>query len=219
MLPLAIVIDNSYKIIKTLEKNCFHNMCNVVCVMLQHNAILTVKSKSFNNLTRLNYVNLSNNPISYLSSNIISSSRKATAISLEHNSMINIDKHVFSGSNIKLLETNNFRLCCLTPFGALCTAYRPWYESFTNLLPIFSIKVTFIIISVFIIFANAFSVIIHLKSMLMSDTFNKIVITVNINDMICGIHISPVWAANFYYGEGYTVIDHRWQSSLVCLLV
>ena len=171
MLHTVIVIDTSYNNIKTLEKNCFHNVHQLVCIMLQYNAIVHVKNKSFNNLTRLNYVNLSNNPISHLSSNIIFQSCQVITISLKHNFLIDIHKYAFSWLNIKMVETNNYRLCCIIPFDVEC--YRPWYKSCNHLLSMLSTKVTFIIISVLIIFANTLSVIIHIKSMGISDTFNK----------------------------------------------
>ena len=36
--------------------------------------------------------------------------------------------------------------------------------------------------------------------------------------MFCGIYLSLVWAANFYYGEGYAVKEQKWESSPVCFV-
>ena len=213
-LHTAIIIDNSYNIIEILEKNCFHNINYLKCVLLQYNAITHVKSASFHNLTNFSYINLSSNPISHLLSNIITQCFQVLTISLEHNSLIDIDKFAFSDLNIKLLESNDHRLCCLVPSDNLCTAKKPWFKSCTYPLPRYSIKVTFIIISVLIISVNIVSVFIHIKDMEMSDSFNKVVIAVNFNDMIFRIYLTLIWAANLYFGEDCAIKENKWQTSL-----
>ena len=43
-----------------------------------------------------------------------------------------------------------------------------------------------------------------------SEAFNKTVIAVNFNDIMCGTYIYLIWGANFYYGEVYAVKEHKW---------
>ena len=213
-----VIIDNSNNSIEYIQKDCFHNLYHLKYIDLSKNVIQNIESKAFNNLPELNYINFSNNQITYLPSNIIYKSFHTLTISAQHNTIKKIDTNVFSTLKIHMLETSDDRLCCFVLPDVICTAVRPWYKSRTNLLTNISIQVTFVLISLSIIITNSLSVFIHSTLFEVNRSFKKTVLAINLNDMICGIYLTIIWVAAFYFNENYVVKDKQWKSNPLCFV-
>lgn len=160
---------------------------------------------------------LSNNPIAFISSNFIYNTCEWLIVKLQNINLIYFDKHVFSGLSIQLLETTDYRLCCIVSTNTKCTSNIPWYKSCQNLLPNGSIKLTFIVISVVIILENFLTILLHMKLEGMSDTYRKTVVIINLNDMICGIYLTLIWGADTYFGDSFMINESKWESNPLCL--
>ena len=128
-------------------------------------------------------------------------------------------KHINTCSlNAKnIMITSDYHLCCSISSESLClTADKPWYISCSDVLPKYSMKISFIFISVFIFVLNITSIFMYSLKQKSMKTFSAIVISININDLVCGIYLNCIWVSDIIFKDKFMVKEEIWRSGPGC---
>ena len=104
------------------------------------------------------------------------------------------DCNIFNTLKLKILQTDKYMLCCLLPPKVECTAVKPWYVSFTDMISSTPMKISFYIMAFAIFCANIVSLVIQKNSWIKSGVFTKrafgsIVVSINILNLSYVMHI------------------------------
>ena len=116
---------------------------------------------------------------------------------------------------MKILLSDNYKICCLKPDGVKCSTNPPWYKSCDNLLASLSLKLSFCCLSAMIITGNIFSIIFQRKCTKMGP-FETMIISTNLVDLLCGIHLTTIWSADLIFRKNFVLTEIDWRSSLTC---
>ena len=139
-------------------------------------------------------------------------------ISLKWNPMKSIDSNAFVRTTVKVIETTDYHICCVAPLNSECPAIMPWYFSCSKLLPTLSMTITFIVVSILIMVTNVSSLVLHALSNRSNKCYTLTVISINLNDTLCGIYLCIIWIANFAFKETFSAKEENWRSSSMCLV-
>ena len=153
-----------------------------------------------------------------MSSKCLHYSPKLESISII-NTKIRTKLDVSKSLSIKIIDTEDFMLCCLS-LNAECTAIMPWYISCSNLLPNKAIRVAFYIVSSVTVSVNILSislqVISYRKGFNKHGAFGLFVTSINVIDFSCGFYILILWIADLIYKNNFFMNNLTWRSSLTC---
>ena len=212
-------IDFSFNSISKVQANCFQKSQKAKIIKLNNNYLIRIRKYAFSDLVKLLILNLSHNPLSSL---FIKEQISLNVLSLVDVNLRSVDKSQFQTLDLKIIQTRDYRLCCIVSLKTKCTTVLPWYISCTDLLPTKTIKITFYCISFLILFFNSTSVILQLKSVLKNvyknTVFSITVISVNLTDSLCAIPIFILWVADLYYKGNFVLEEERWKSEVLCFL-
>ena len=200
VIPLAevsewkcIILDLSFNLLKSLQNECFSKIFFLQSLKINNNHIISIGKYCFHNLTKLRYLNVTNNPLIQLHRYFLSHASYLMLFTVDNIDSTNIYPDSFDGSNINVIITTNYHVCCIAEINTFCTSFRPWYISCSDILPTWSMKLFYKTVSVTIFILNILSVLIQIRSYQSNRSFSLIAISININDMFCGIYLSCVW--------------------------
>ena len=117
------------------------------------------------------------------------------------------------GLSAEVILTTDYQLCCLSADKSLCQTHKPWYISCSDILPKKSMEVFFILNFTLIIFLNVLSILIHFLTRKSNDASSVTVISININDIICGIYLGCIWISDVTYKAEFLVKEKLWKSA------
>ena len=213
--------DFSFIIIDQLESGCFSNMYNIKLIKLRDNLISKIHKLSFSNLPSLRYIDLSGNFLTSLPEHIIANSPDLLILSLIDNGLMEVDKNAFQYFNGKIIQVNDFPMCCLIPNRVHCTATIPWYTSCSNFLWNDYIAKFTGLVSCVLIFLNLLSIIIQNTSVRgkSSHSFTTIVLAINFGELTLGAYLLVIWMSDLYYSRSFIVYERKWLTSLQCYIL
>ncbi len=215
-----IMFDASSNLIETVETRCFQTSFGVKIILLSNNLISSVKRGAFANLSTLLVLNLSTNSLSELSCSTFFGLSGVSFLSLKQNNLTSIERNVFDGMKVKLLETENYHVCCLLASNRTCTAKFPWYQSCSNLLSKSEIQTTFYVVSSVIIIFNFASIILQrissAKGLEKIKAHMMTVTSINIADLICAVPLCILWVVDIFYTGFFMIKETQWRSSPLC---
>ena len=226
----VVSLDFSFNLNQEIEQNCLFNLQNLRYFYLRHNRVFLVKPKALNNLTKLLLVDLENNLITHLFKRFIYQVPKLHVLNIRNNSIYKFDLQTFENIMFHVIQTDNFKICCIKPQESQCITPNPWYMSCLELIPNMALKLSFVICSVVVMLFNCMSLIVN--SILIFNVtnnnasskiknkgiFNIIVCSVNITDIVCGMYLAAIWFADFKFGKTYIVTDNQWRTNFWCVL-
>ena len=210
------VMDDQFNPIRKLSKQCFQTTKCLEYVVLSHNKIAEIESDSFDHVQRIKLLNLSNNYLITLPKKLFMSQDEIDTLSFLNNSLQFIDVKVFEGIHITFIETDDYHICCVAPENAQCSAHRPWYISCSDLLPKFSLEVTFVAASTTIISLTLFSSLLHVKSKQYNTAYFRLLLSANVNDACLGLYLCAIWTQNYHLKGIFSVCEFVWRSSDIC---
>ena len=121
----------------------------------------------------------------------------------------------------KILETNDYSVCCIVPSSVKCTTPGLWYHA-CSLLPISKrLKFTLFFVSVFIFFANILSSILHLKhkdKKALSHAYNIIILSINMANFSELIYLLILFIPDIIMGDKFAMKEMQWTSGTICFL-
>ena len=77
-------------------------------------------------------------------------------------------------------------------------------------------KISFIFISIIIFVLNITSIFMYSLNQKFKKAFSAIVISLNINDLICEIYLSCIWINDIIFKDKFMVKEEIWRSGLGC---
>ena len=212
-----ILLDLSYNFVKNMKKHCFVALSLLKSLTLSSNYITTIEMHAFCELTGLIFLDLSNNFLTKLSDNIIKGSNYLKIFLLKNVTINFLDKSLFNNMNSIIIDTNDYRLCCVTAPHIVCTAMIPWYISCSNLLPSSMMRWSFIMMSIFIIVINGISVVIN-SQIIINKAYFICLAAVNVSDVLCGVYLGIIWIFDVAFEGKYILKEEYWRSGPVCFL-
>ncbi len=149
-----IKLDVSANNIKEIQSFCFNRPIRVKILDLSDNQISDIGQKAFFELSELSVLNLTKNLIFELKWRTFHGLSKISVLSLKFSNLSYFEQNLFENISVTLVETDNYRFCCVLPEEATCSASLPWYFSCSNLLPDLGVSVSFYCVSGLIISIN-----------------------------------------------------------------
>ena len=214
-------IDLSNNIIMTISKGCFMNLSHLHTINIQVNNISSAESRSFQNLKKIYLLDMSCNKLLFLFRNTFYNINSIDTLKLQHNLFNAINFHMFSSVPVKMIITNDFHICCISPKDTKCTETPPWYSSCSSLIPNVETKLLFSIISIIILAANLLSFlknVMIIKKKHRAELYSIIICTTNVGDFLCGGYLFIVWIGDLQYRKEFIVNEMKWRTGILCSL-
>ncbi len=210
-----LALDMSFNSLRVIMQNCFQQQRELKYLLITSNDIVSVKYHSFNNLPSLLLLNLSNNPLFTFSVNLFPVTVSMKLLSLKNNSLKTIvDFNTFLDYKIDIVDTTDYHICCMLISNHKC--HVAWKMLCANIMPHKKAKIYSIVASSTILILNIVSVTAHTKSRITNKAFSKIVLFINMNDMIYGTYVAMLWITDTEYEHVFLVKVEQWRSSWVC---
>lgn len=233
LLHLKVFDASDNKISQIKQERCISNLPDVTVVRLEKNKITLIEKQSFNNLSHLHLLNLSDNLLTAFNFNWISrrSIQVLTLLSVKGNPIKQIHRSIFDTLNVTLLQTTDYRFCCLFSADVDCDSLKPWYISCSNLLPSKAMQIVFICISLILIIVNLVSVVYQIISIRKNkkakaggpgmkkpnSCYEGAILSVNASDMVLAIYFCIIWISSLVYHETYFSQGRRVEVSYFVL--
>ena len=215
-LKKVLLLDLGFNCFQIIYKNCFSSFHVLHTLSINDNYITNIETGSFYNLSYLKFLNLSNNPLENLPETVLKDSVELQVFYITNVTLMNIHTDALLGLSAEVILTTDYQLCCLSSDKSLCQTHKPWYFSCSDILPKKSMKVFFILIFTLIIFLNVLSILIHFPTRKSNDAFSVTVISININDIVCGIYLGCIWISDVIYKGEFLVQEKLWKSGHLC---
>ena len=95
-------------------------------------------------------------------------------------------------------------------------AFKPWFISCSDILPLKNMKSFFISFSLLIIVLNSMSIIIQFTINRFNNAFSVVVLFINVNDVLCGLYLSFIWIADLIFSGKFHVKEASWRAGFSC---
>ena len=217
--PSSILyFDLSCNLVCHIKEHCFMYSKLLFTLILRKNIISHLSMYSFIGLHNLRLLDLSDNPISFIPNYSFSNLPKLTLLNVTLISNTKVGKVIFENIKISPIIINtNYYITCISPVNAICTLYPPWYVSCHGILPNKELKFVFLLIVVCILITNLFSIHIQLFYHQNTKTFVFTAVAININDLIFGIYLVVILAADTFLLRSF-YLSGLWKSHFLCYL-
>ncbi len=214
------LLDLSHNQISLIEPEHFSCIPQVQDVILKDNRISDIAHNVFRNSSKLNSLNIANNNLTCLKQFSLFGIGKLHLIYLLGNGIQHVTKELFSGTNIRIILTDSFHLCCMNDDpGSVCTSKPPWPMSSNALLSSVGVKVVSWFLSTSISATNLIAVCKLLASWRKShklSVFKKYVIRINFCDLLVGLFLLTITVEHTITGDRYVESDMWWRQGIVC---
>ena len=134
-------------------------------------------------------------------------------LSVKWNKLVKIHFALQWKFKLKLLETDDYHLCCLGQGQTHCTAQIPWFVSCTSFLRNENIITSFYVISTIIVIFNIISFIMKSDS----QANSLIMRSIHLTDITYGIYLFILWINDLKFRH-FIVYDSSWSSSIMCYI-
>ncbi len=214
------LLDLGHNLVRKVLSKYFACLPNLLELILKYNGVVKVISSPFEFLKRLKMVDLSRNQIRSLRHRAFSGLLNLKMINIIGNPIFAIENDIFTNTKLSFVIASNFRLCCvLTVPGSVCTAKPVWPFSCDALLLRVSLRICAWIVGLVVVLSNLFSIFKFASSFSVEHTLNeyqKLVLCVNVHDLLTGIYIFIIVLKDIFAGENYIGFDPAWRSSYLC---
>ncbi len=212
----VVQTDFSENNISLIETSCFHTHQNVANINLSANSIRQIKACSFVHLFSLAKLDLSKNPLQYLAPYFMINTTNIHTLQLLENQIHHFGSVTFQVLQVRLILTQNYKICCVTHPNTTCEAQPPWFMSCSDLLPTKYLKVLYCAISVVVFLLNAFSLISHPATRSRREAYLFLVVFVNITDMMCATYLLTIWISDLTFKGTFVLWERIWRSGMTC---
>lgn len=214
--PRIVAFRVEFCLLRTVQFGCFKHGANVKNIQLSRNSIELIKLKAFLNLSNLNTLNLSHNLLTKFSKGTLFGTRNLTILSLAGNKMTNVVPDAFGGLMLGHLEITDSHLCCMIDRTTSCSQQID-KSVCSELLPNRSLKITFVVVSIFILLSSSVSSVLFLKKNDKSKKSSIIIpLSVNCSEIFCVFYLCIIWVADVSFKNVYLLKEQKWRSSISC---
>ncbi len=222
-----VTVDASFNKIERISSNCFSEMTRIVFILLSHNSLTHIMSQHFKNLDSLQLVNFSHNPVINIQEKPFENVSNLFYVSFYRTDdvavcTIFVHNQFLNDLPVKVLQTNDYHICCLLPEKARCTASLPWYLSCGQLLKNVALQSNFYCVSILTLLANFLSVLLQIvtykKRIQKKAAYGIVVASINLSDAFCSFPMFVTWIADLHFAKNFITMEIQWRSSFVCFL-
>ncbi len=217
----VIKVDFGINSITVLSGDCFRNNFNLSVLKLNHNKVMTITAVTFNKLNYLKHLDLSSNPLQYLCLSSSTGSLHIAFLSLVNNNLTVLNLNIFQNVLVKVLFTDNYKLCCLANTTLKCSVRPVWYKTCSRLLPKYENQVTFAFMSFLLFVVSVMSIVIQIICNMFEKTrklppFSVFVFTANSVDCTCSLPLLLIWINDHILKEKFVVEEFIWRTGAQC---
>uniref|UniRef100_A0A2C9K3F7 G-protein coupled receptors family 1 profile domain-containing protein n=1 Tax=Biomphalaria glabrata TaxID=6526 RepID=A0A2C9K3F7_BIOGL len=192
-------LDLSYNIKFRLEDDCFQGASDLECLILEYMNIKVIEENAFRNLVALKQIYLRGNDV-----------------------MIFSDKIFHFQHTLRAIYTDNYRLCCdsVKPPSVqhtMCDAPFDEISSCSDILRTLLLRAALWIMAILTLTGNL-SVIIYriFIDRGLKESFRIIITCLSTSDLLMGIYLVIIGAADAKYRDRYQLNETEWKSSAPC---
>ena len=218
---ISIVLSKNS--ITLLRIHCFALYSSILSLNVSSNMISVVEKCTFCGLDVLKVLDLSNNKLNILTMKSFHGLINMTFLKINQNPLQYIHIHLLQELNqIKLISTDNFRLCCIKPKpDIVCNSVITWTASCKDLISNFVIYVSMWVIMLLVLILNIASIVNFINKARKErkkkiSTFQIIVVWLNISDFTCGMYLAIIISSNIYFKGSYAINEFHWQRHIAC---
>ena len=218
---ISIVLSKNS--ITLLRMHCFALHSSILSLNVSSNMISVIEKCTFCGLDVLKVLDLSNNKLNILNTKSFYGLINMTFLKINHNPLQYIDIHLLQELNqIKLISTDNFRLCCIKPRpDIVCNSVIRWTVSCKDLISNLVINVSMWVIILLVLILNTASIVNFINIARKQrkkkiSTFQIIVVWLNISDFACGMYLAIIISSNIYFKGSYAINELHWRSHIAC---
>lgn len=212
--------SNNISILGKTHSSNKQNMSKLIFLDVSNNFISDVQTLHLLHLPALLLLNLSSNCLTAISPETLPKSSHLRCISLRNNQLDEIAQDTFSDFVLDVLQTDDYRLCCLMPEHTKCTGIIPWHKSCESILHNSGVKITFYIICSFLVLLNTVSLALQIACIHMkvdrTAAFAAIIVVLNTADLLGSVPLFILWISDLIYNVDFVLHESDWLSSAMC---
>ena len=212
------LLDLQLNTLVEIKSKCFSKLIELNSLIISSNNIMFLYEKAFYNLKKLKFLNLSNNPFVNLPTKLFPHLQNLKILLINNMKLKYISLDSFFGSNIQVINAEDYHISCVAPRLSICTSHPPWYVSCSDILPGVFLKSIYTSISLLILFLNISSVCLQISEFKWNKSFSISVIGINISDSLCGVYLAIIWLSDIMFQGIYLANDELWKSHPLCFL-
>ena len=213
-----LFLDLSYNSIEKVKERCLSAAPSLIVLLINNNNIKKLGLHSLIDLAALRILNISRNPITNLPFTVLTNSFQMKVFLIQEVNLLNIDFNCFKDSNLKMILSSHYQVCCIAPNTAFCSSPRPWYVSCKYLLPNVRLTILFMICSSVILTVNITSILLSLTFSDLGKSFVLLAVCLNVNNILLAVYFGIIWISHVIIKELFIVQQNIWKSSDICFL-
>ena len=214
-------LDLSKNVIYVLQSYCFSNLSRIELFYLNNNHLHTIEKKAFWDVPNMKLLNLSCNSLNYIPPTLLYNLYHFKVLSVVKNSFLLLNPTLFRNTEIYILQSDDYRICCIASSVKMCTATKLWYINCKNLLPTHTVRIFIIIVGSLVLVLSVLSLILQVKlrAKYRASIFPIIIICLNISDMLVSLYFIILVTAEFIYQVSIILYEKIWKRSFSCYLI
>ena len=181
-------LDISKNEISVLLPYCFYYLSRLELIYINHNHLHTIHKLAFLILPNLKVVNISYNSLNHIPPKFLYKLFNLKIMSILENSLFLLKSMSFENTKMDILESGDYRICCIASSAKFCTAIKPWYFNCKTLLPTFTMRICIVIVACLILIFNSLSVLLQSKVRTKYNIFPVVIMCLNISDMLVSVY-------------------------------
>ena len=207
-------LDLRFNKIRLINKDHFTCLPNLTEMNLAHNEIRNIPEMIFNTLSKLKTLNLNSNKVTSLLRCAFCGLEELTMLNLMNNAIVYVDIDIFDDTNIHVIITDGFHVCCMhSKSRSIYTAKPLWCDA---LISTIGLKLLVWFVGLLVVMFNLLSIssnfIPRCKRKL--TTYDKYVMAMS--DFMVGLYLLSVAITDRVIGDNYVGSDLLWKRSVPC---
>ncbi len=214
------ILDISGNSVDILHRNCLKCMDNIRAFNVSKNILRLIESYTFNSSGRIQQLDLSQNNLRSLLTHSFSGLVNLISLNLSKNGIVSVSMFSFLKTNIGLIITENFQVCCFKPsLHTSCPVEPLWPHSCGRLLADRVVKVFILLVSSLGIGLNLFaSVIIFKKRLIGGKSYDNFIICLSLSDIMCCTSLLIIVTADKIFSTQYLEYEYHWRTNIFCYI-
>lgn len=201
--------------IALVTKKTFKKNSKLLWLSLDRNNIVSLEENTFSCVCNLRSLNLSNNPLQEFPMLQVNVLPKLKLISVVGMIDLQLDTAQSDSVKVKVIEADNFHICCMTTTNTHCTAYFAWYRSCEDLLEEKPEKVFTKVMSLLILIVNVLCLWVHIQTTT-SKAYTIVVSAINVSNIVLCVFLTTLWGADLHFGQKFAFQSSALRSSSLC---
>ncbi len=137
-----------------IRQNCFSHIFSLRILKLDLKDMRTIEEGSFVNLYSLQILILRGNPIAKCSANFIINCSVSVLVILNIQVMDTLEDIISLNSSVGYIISDDYHTCCIQLLTSFCLTKMHWFTTCSNLLPVSSMMIVYVLVSCLTVFVN-----------------------------------------------------------------